>query len=228
MKSKGILMNTEMVKAILAGTKTVTRRLIKPQPPSDSAYPRYIKDEIARFGWEHSTALCDRKLPYQPGDVLYVRETYRYVVATRFEYLCGEIVDIDGPYAGYEFKSGGYCFPSGLEIVNNEFNITHICQTSKWKPSIHMPKEAARIFLRVTDVRVEQLQDITDEQVIAEGIDIPKTASCEERCLLAFARYLKLWNSIIKKSALAKYGWNANPWVFVISFERVLKDEAMQ
>ena len=55
MKSKGILMNTEMVKAILAGTKTVTRRLIKPQPPSDSAYPRYIKDEIARFGWEAVT-----------------------------------------------------------------------------------------------------------------------------------------------------------------------------
>lgn len=200
---KGILMNTEMVKAILAGRKTVTRRLIKPQPPivNEPVYLRYVKEGIARFGCGtpgNSSALCDRKLPYQVGDVLYVRETW-----------C-KVRSITSGAERYFYRADD----NGLGCC--------------WRPSIHMPKEAARIFLRVTDVRVEHLQDITDEQVIAEGIDIPKTASCEERCLLAFARYLKLWDSTIKKSDLDKYGWEANPWVWVIGFERISKEEALK
>lgn len=85
-----------------------------------------------------------------------------------------------------------------------------------WHPSIHMPKEAARIWLKVTDVRVERLQDMTDDDAEAEGcFDYTSTA-------LGFP---DVWNSTIKKSDLDRYGWNANPWVWVIEFERCEKPE---
>ena len=212
---KPILFNTEMVKAILAGRKTVTRRLIKLapadeyhfieletdpdeiriQPGSGEEYPYKLSGLYAIFADEFGYPLV--KSPYQVGDALYVRETW-----------CKG--SLNGGAEQYFYRAD-----------ENEFYCS-------WKPSIHMPKGAARIFLRVTDVRVERLQDITDEQVIAEGIDIPKTASCEERCLLVFARYHKLWNSTIKKADIDKYGWEANPWTWVIEFERISKEEALK
>ncbi len=86
-----------------------------------------------------------------------------------------------------------------------------------WRPSIHMPREAARIFLRVTDVRVERLQNITDEQAEKEDFkDYTSTA-------LGFA---ELWDSTIKPKDRALYGWAANQWVWVIEFERISKEEA--
>ena len=203
---KPMLMNTEMVKAILAGRKTVTRRLIKPQPPfdNDSIYLRYVKDGIARFGQGtpgNSCALCDRKMPYQSGDVLYVRETW-----------CKG--SLNGGVEQYFYRAD-----------DNDFH----CQ---WRPAIHMPKEAARIFLRVIGVRVERLQDITLDDAIAEGCQ-GKFIGCGECAgagweILPEDEFADLWDSTIKKSDFDKYGWDANPWVFVISFERVLKDEAMQ
>lgn len=240
---KPILSNTEMVKAILAGRKTVTRRLIKPQPPSDNAYLRYIKDGFARFGWEHSTALCDRKLPYQIDDVLYVRETWTK-------------------------QQGIYWHKAGLLLDENGRDSHGTVAPKKWKPSIHMPKEAARIFLQVTDVRIEPLRDITVEGILQEGIDVELPPICEsslngripndsqrerinkmfeqerEEYIQDLARhtymgwcdyvdrlfrvYKKLWNSTIKKSNLAKYGWDANPWVWVMGFERISKEEALK
>ena len=203
---KPILMNTEMVKAILAGRKTQTRRLIKPQPPfdNDSIYLRYVKDGIARFGRGtpgNSCALCDRKMPYQAGDVLYVRETW-----------CKG--SLNGGAEQYFYKAD-----------DNDFH----CQ---WRPSIHMPKEAARIFLRVTGVRVERLQDITLDDAIAEGCQGKFIGSGE--CvgagweILPEDEFADLWDSTIKKSDLDKYGWDANPWVWVIEFERISKEEAMK
>ena len=195
---KPMLMNTEMVKAILAGRKTVTRRLIKPQPPfdNDSIYLRYVKDGIGRFGQGtpgNSCALCDRKMPYQSGDVLYVRETW-----------CKG--SLNGGADQYFYKAD-----------DNDFH----CQ---WRPSIHMPKEAARIFLRVTKVRAERLQEITDDD-LAKDFDL-----CEYAIPAVGSEHIAriVWDSTIKKSDLGKYGWDANPWVWVIEFERISKEEAMK
>lgn len=200
---KPMLMNTEMVKAILAGRKTVTRRLIKPQPPfdNDSIYLRYVKDGIGRFGQGtpgNSCALCDRKMPYQSGDVLYVRESW-----------CKG--SLNGGADQYFYKAD-----------DNDFH----CQ---WRPSIHMPKEAARIFLRVTKVRAERLQEITDDD-LAKDFDLCEyaipTVGREHIARIVWARIV--WDSTIKKSDLGKYGWDANPWVWVISFERISKEEALK
>lgn len=97
----------------------------------------------------------------------------------------------------------------------------------KWRPSIHMPREAARIFLRVTDVRVERLQDISDKDLIREGeapyIHVDGSFNREA----TKTSYLGTWNSTIKPADRAHYGWDANPWVWVISFERISKEEAL-
>lgn len=208
---KPILMNTEMVKAILAGRKTVTRRLIKLQPPSDNAYLRYIKDGFARFGWEHSTALCDRKLLYQIGDVLYVRETWAPLYPDLYS----------NDVAGYIYKAD----TRSVEDYDKKFpNGKDYQWEGKWQPSIHMPKEAARIFLRVTDVRVERLRDITEEDLTTDFGLCTEAIQAVGRDYLAKAG----WNSTIKKSDLDKYGWDANPWVWVIGFERISKEEALK
>lgn len=195
---KPMLMNTEMVKAILAGRKTQTRRLIK---------ERHLRVLDSPYHKEHSEVpdkvllekLCES--PYQPGDVLYVRETW-----------CKG--SLNGGAEQYFYRAD-----------DNDFH----CQ---WRPSIYMPKEVARIFLRVTGVRVERLQDITLDDAIAEGCQ-GKFIGCGECAgagweILPEDEFADLWDSTIKKSDFDKYGWDANPWVFVISFERVLKDEAMQ
>jgi hypothetical protein len=100
-----------------------------------------------------------------------------------------------------------------------------IADVTKWKPSIHMPKEAARIWLKVTDMRVERLQEITSEQICREGVEVeyPHVLNGEEK-RYAFSR---LWDSTIKKSDLDRYGWNASPWVWVIEFERCEKPEGV-
>ena len=96
----------------------------------------------------------------------------------------------------------------------------------KWHPSIHMPKEAARIWFKVTDVKVERLQDITEEQAIKEGITCFKydvnTGKEESAALDWFPIF---WDSTVKKSDSDCYGWDANPWVWVIGFERCEKPE---
>lgn len=169
-----ILFNTEMVRAILDGRKTCTRRLVKPQPTA------------------HYGTLCI-KSPYQPGDILYVRETWM-------------------DYAGLIMYKAD-CDKYKLESLN--------FAGFGWKPSIHMPKNVARIWLKVTDVRVERLQEITSEQICREGVETehPHVLNGEEK-RYAFSA---LWNSTIKKSDLDRYGWHANPWVWVIEFEQCEK-----
>lgn len=97
-----------------------------------------------------------------------------------------------------------------------------------WHPSIHMPREAARIFLRVTDVRVERLQKIDGHGVLAEGVDNGHSNPAmgkrwENMQLMAFPA---LWDSTIKPAARDLYGWDANPWVWVIEFEQIGREEA--
>lgn len=188
-----ILFNMEMVRAILDGRKSCTRRIIKPQPQGYfevSEEPLYIYDTDGKQG----------KItpPYQPGDILYVRETWGYPIALNSD-------------KQYIFRAD--------EVAESGFkNDSHI-----WHPSIHMPKEAARIWLKVTNVRVERLHEMWASDVPKEGIYFNKPTTADEM-LMAFA---KLWNSTIKKSDINHYGWDANPWVWVIEFERCEKPEGV-
>ena len=195
MNVKQILFNTEMVRAILDGRKTCTRRVIKPQPYGKCTYPLGFvtdsteKKEVGCFGFgvdECGGSIQYAKPSYQPGDILYVRETWK-----------------NAPNGYYYYE---------------DWQKNDIADVTKWKPSIHMPKEAARIWLKVTNVRVERLQEITTNQIEQEGVETeyPHVLNGEEK---KYA-FQNLWNSTIKKSDLDRYGWDANPYVWVIEFER--------
>jgi hypothetical protein len=201
MAIKPILFNTEMVRAILDGRKTCTRRLVRFLPGENPQWTGYIRDGLMLYNGRNEP--CIIKVPYQPGDTLYVRETW-----------CGLPVNEAGHMRGhtiYYYKADGELRPKGWR--------------GTWHPSIHMPKEAARIWLKVTDVRVERLQEITSEQICREGVEVeyPHVLNGEEK-RYAFST---LWNSTIKKSNLNRYGWDANPWVWVIEFERCEKPEGV-
>lgn len=189
---KPILFNAEMVKAILDGRKTQTRRILR---------PKYRENE---YGFQVITNLHDGQFirveyydeyeemtrymrnPCNPGDILWVRETF-------------DDVALGHPWY---YKADGDLRP---ECWKGE----------RWRPSIHMPKEAARIFLRVKDVRVERLQDMTEEAAIAEGF--PDSPAGTDSPL---ERFSALWDKTIKREELRVYGWHANPWVWVIEFEK--------
>lgn len=187
--AKPILFNTDMVRAILDGRKSVTRRIAFPNKDlrefNCTKYPKgwWYKGRVYE-NWNNLLHDLKREkfCKYQVGDYLYVRETW-------------QDLSIIGKGFGYGYKA------------DNKF--TNI----PWRPSIHMPKEAARIFLRVTDVRVERLQDITNEQAIKEGF---KDFDTEP----AVVGFVETWDEITKKSDLDRYGWDANPWVWVIEFEK--------
>ena len=209
MAIKPILFNTEMVRAILDRRKSCTRRSVKPQweecPHCKYVHKEYIYDKLAenvycaRCGYP---LVPERRTPYQPGDILYVRETWK-----------------KAPNGYYYYES---------------WQRNEIADITKWKPSIHMPKEAARIWLKVTDVRVERLQDITPQQAENEGVgnlfyeDIGYSeknygTEVDPEYGIAKEQFAWLWESTIKKSYIDRYGWNANPWVWVIEFEQCEK-----
>lgn len=179
---KPILFNTDMVRSILEGRKTVTRRVVKPQPDGqpvlmgeDSCWPGHF----AIQGTEKVI-----RPPYRPGDILWVRETWAKSMAGTFMYRADD-----------------------KAIV-----IDH------WHPSIHMPREAARIFLRVTGVRAERLQELTLKDAEMEGMDLRDPM---------FTKFVELWNSTVPKHPNKfkryPYCWEDNPWVWVIEFERIRK-----
>lgn len=214
--AKPILFNTDMVLAILDGRKTVTRRVIKPQPkcklsyviaghgsckwgyPGESTYefwgeeyklPENLTEDDKKMVW---------KPPYHADDILYVRETW----CLRFD---GE---------KYFYKADKHTPREEKRLIDYD----HV----SWKPSIHMPKEAARIFLKVTNVRVERLQDITWQEAAREGCYGSTSDDPDPLFHLPTLRgeFQKLWDSTCKKN-LQVYGWDANPWVWVIEFERI-------
>ena len=202
---KPILFNTAMVQGILDERKTVTRRVIKPQPKTQ-LYPVPIGVVWDGYFAEKDSP-CMVRPPYFPGDILYVRETWVP--------LC----EAAKKHWGYLSVHGQYCYKATERR-------DCIIKTSgcKWRPSIHMPKEAARIFLRVKDVRVERLQQITEEQAEAEGCQA--YANWEGSMVPAIVSFSDVWNRAIKPADRALYGWDANPWVWVIEFERIGKEEA--
>ncbi|WP_312432747.1 ASCH domain-containing protein [Lacrimispora sp.] len=190
MSVKPILFNTDMVQAILDGRKRVTRRVVKPQPEAIYVHGKQRdiinRNEIAFKVMNRGGKDCYMIPPYQPGDILYVRETWQCI----------------NPYSDKEYVYRASCDADFASDIG------------KWIPSIHMPKEAARIWLKVIDVRVERLQDITDEQAELEGThDYSSTAN----------GFFYIWDSTIKKANLDRYGWDADPWVWVIEFERCEK-----
>lgn len=214
MSMKPILFKTEMVRAILDGRKSCTRRVIKPQPYGKCTYPLGFvtdsteKKEVGCFGFgidEYGGSIQYAKPSYQPGDILYVRETWK-----------------NAPNGYYYYE---------------DWQRDDIADVTKWKPSIHMPKEAARIWLKVTDMRVERLQDITPKDAENEGVgnlfyeDIGYSeknygTEVDSEYGIAKEQFSWLWDSTIKKSDLDRYGWEANPYVWVIEFEVCDKPES--
>lgn len=220
-KMKPILFNTEMVQAILEGRKTQTRRLLQfkmrdGRNPCFSGYSvgEYCTGEIKSgavlysrrgdMGWEQVT---ERVIPrYLPGDILWVRETWN---------------DLSNNEGNFVYLADG---DKGLK---DKFFGVLTTKDIKWKPSIHMPKASARIFLKVTDVRVERLQDITEEDAKAEGIGLAGYLGASKHghrdssgCTItgSLTLFKGLWDSINAKRG---FGWDTNPWVWVIQFERV-------
>ena len=200
-----------MVRAILDGRKSCTRRINKDVNDYvvpdmdfyDSDKRTYAVHNYADKEHTDKLSIAERTCPICPGDILYVRETWckgieRYIY--RADYSDRE-----------KFYQGG----KEIEVNGH--------------PSIHMPKEAARIWLKVTDVRVERLQDITEDGCIAEGIYPSNCRGCNATfgCDVCpdegydeFDKFMEIWDSTIKKTDIDRYGWNANPWVWVIEFER--------
>lgn len=199
MAIKPILFNTEMVRAILDGRKDATRRIVKGFIPDDAVwgYTAFTPKGYISCRGTFADGYGEKffKLPCEPGDILYVRETWMdYAGLTMYKADC-DIYRLDSlNLAGFG-----------------------------WKPSIHMPKEAARIWLKVTDVRVERLQDITIDDIRREGLSSVAVHAGDME--IALEEWKMLWNSTIKKPDIDRYGWDANPYVWVIEFERCEKPE---
>jgi hypothetical protein len=201
MKEKPIIFNTEMVRAILDGRKSQTRRVVKervstggtgkPHSPMVQHGGLWLPNEWSPYG--------------QPGDLLWVRETWKpmHHPRTMESYI--------------RYKADGF------KTIKHNLKMDI---PTRWKPSIHMPKAAARLWLRVKDVRVERVQDISFSDMLDEGIDdhcfgwdgISDGQAAELCEKVMKQRWIDLWNSINEKRG---YGWDVNPWVWVVSFERV-------
>ena len=202
MKPKPILFNTNMVQALLDGRKTQTRRVIKfPHNDTDGDIPERC---AINLDGKYCFYLADAQAPmwrikprYQPGDILYVRETWNNL----WHYEDGRV---------FVYKA------DDIEPA----------PVGKWRPSIHMPYEAARIFLRVTDVRAERLQDITEKDAKKEGmLRGEEDYDCELAKVFptaSIAAFSRLWDSLNAKRGFA---WDSNPWVFVYEFERCEKPQ---
>ncbi|HCF5866104.1 TPA: hypothetical protein NIH49_000682 [Pseudomonas aeruginosa] len=206
-RERPILFNDQMVRAILEGRKTVTRRVVK-----DTGF--YAID-AAIHG--NDVALRERealstRCPFgQPGDRLWVREAWQGPLISDEEQAANQSWWKDMT----KFQDQAHCAyrASG---DNNEYVDPDGYFHCKWKPSIHMPRWASRILLEITAVRVERLQDITEDQAIAEGIDTHPMGFYGNGCITAGGAFLELWESINGDGR-----WAANPWVWVIEFKRV-------
>lgn len=196
---KPILFNTEMVKAILEDRKMVTRRVVKFFGKRNPNWTGYIKDGLTLYNGNNEP--CNLPAPYKVNDILYVRETWTDWSCAECE---GECVADNG---------NGSCSGAKWLYKANGVEINKC-----WKPSIHMPKEAARLFLRVKSVCLERLQDIDDKGAYMEGAGEPNTIY---QLGARVCEFVKIWNSTIKPSQFNTYGWDANPFVWVIEFERL-------
>ncbi|WP_410525446.1 hypothetical protein H5023_23840 [Pseudomonas aeruginosa] len=205
-RERPILFNDQMVRAILEGRKTVTRRIAKPVKHPDLGNIYAPGALVLEHEPQH---VVDRACPYgQPGDRLWVREAWQGPLISDEEQAANQSWWKDMT----KFQDQAHCAyrASG---DNNEYVDPDGYFHCKWKPSIHMPRWASRILLEITAVRVERLQDITPNQCIAEGAwrEKDKELGRGQEAIAAFA---DLWRS-------TGGDWDANPWVWVIEFKRV-------
>lgn len=205
-----ILFNSDMVRAILEGRKTVTRRVIK--DTDESMYAGMCGLGPGLF--DRNTGIRVKESYYRLGDILYVRETWGIA---NLDYDDKKVFII---YRTGNEQENGIC----VTLPNEKFEKIYESMAGNspdWHPSIHMPKEAARIWLKVTDVRAERLHNLTNRDAKKEGV----TVETDNSGIAHRAAFMRLWDSTIKKSDIGTYGWNANPWVWVIEFERCEKPE---
>nr|DAF43178.1 MAG TPA: hypothetical protein [Siphoviridae sp. ctLeh52] len=226
MAIKPILFNTEMVRAILDRRKSCTRRIVKGFIPDDAVwgYTAFTPKGYISCRGTFTDGYGEKffKLPCEPGDILYVRESVFQGV--------GRYLDVSGETVCVLTNDFEY-YADGLH-EKDHWKDKHEHTWMYRRPSINMPKEAARIWLKVTDVRVERLQSITEVGAKAEGaIDnrgfIHSPENEYDRIHTARENFIKIWNNTIKKFDIDRYGWDANPWVWVIEFERCEKPEGV-
>jgi len=191
MTERPIIFNGEMVRAILDGRKTQTRRPVKNTgmyAVDERWHGLKVKDELIRMATQ-----C----PYgQPGDRLWVRETFALGYNPPFVYYRSDFYLLSKYFDHRPTNQKGSCVPYRV----------------KWQPSIHMPRNKSRITLEITNVRVERVQEITPIDVLSE------VAPREIKCGFTFDYFKKLWDSIYAAKGL---GWSNNPWVWVVEFKRV-------
>lgn len=224
-KERPILFSAPMVRAILEGTKSQTRRIVKPQPPAYAGDIEESSDYPGEFfywlgGSDHgATFLC----PYgQPGDRLWVRESWLFV-GTDMARLGRTHVNQDGVI---EYQDG-----TRQTFTTHHANVERwMTRKQQWRPSIHMPRWASRILLEVTAVRVERLKSISQEDALEEGVtrQMLNDFGCaagesEEDFNFHRARrtFQLLWESINGPGS-----WEANPWVWVVEFKRLSASNA--
>ncbi len=198
---KPILFSTEMVRAILDGRKTQTRRVVKPS----------VFEKGTNWFWNPNENICLAQ--YRKGDVLWVRETWRCV---KYDNMDGDL------NYGVEFKDGTRRYFK-FDDSERYHQFGKYALKKGWQPSIYLPKEAARVFLRVANVRVERLQEITEEAARAEGITRVEDGKWESEFRLGWVdrpikAFRALWDNLNAKRG---YGWDTNPFCWVIEFERI-------
>ncbi|HCD2907194.1 hypothetical protein N5I54_25740 [Klebsiella quasipneumoniae] len=210
MKERGMIFNGEMVRAILDGRKTQTRRPIKWKQTRFTEIGE--REDGSKWPWsEDAEHACDfwHPCPFGAvGDRIWVRETFCTVDDT--QYGGGKWVDYRAtPKFEASHPAGWDCAPNDAEAL-------------KWRPSIHMPRWASRILLEITDVRVERLNAISQEDAQAEGMELtgwrPTYSDPDSggEVLTPYDNFAQLWESIYGEES-----WKANPWVWVIEFKRV-------
>lgn len=225
MKERPILFSAPMVRALLAGTKTQTRRPVK--LPTTKA--------VQHGGTYFAATMPDRELfrelasrkqhlvrcPYgEPGDHLWVRETWgEYRERTEVERAQTQAA-WDSVVAGADMVDAALRIPAGTgarrAVYAADFDAATRAEMAPWRPSIHMPRWASRITLEITDVRVQRLQDISGDDCIAEGVDPAQDDTARDEDARNRAAYASLWESINGAGS-----WDANPWVWAITFRRV-------
>lgn len=217
MKERPILFSAPMVRALLAGTKTQTRRVVKWRGLQQGLNRGFSGLQVERSGsnWvltsptrtSHEYRSVPMPRPYgEPGDRLWVRETFQPLFADGFDHYTSDWETGKGYAVRYVATDGR------AEWIDGDDNISDRC-----KPAIHMPRWASRITLEITDVRVERLQDISEADAIAEGVSMPDGTPTPPEFWSYRQEFGCLWQSINGPGS-----WDANHWVWVIEFKRVL------
>lgn len=228
MKERGMIFNADMVRAVLNGSKTQTRRIMKVQPSTDFS-PMNMELETDFTARWYTPGVVDKDGYLQPakkqvfgvasedegytcpfsavGDRLWVRETFSVVPRTAYAASEGvqQVICPDDSHEAAIFRAGWEHSTGGI----------------RWRPSIHMPRWASRIALEITGARIERLRDISEEDATTEGVppapEFPETyLTPKGDYATAKVAFQRLWESIYGVDS-----WQANPWVWVIEFKRV-------